>query len=223
MASAQDLATRLGEYYYLMEKNSAKLRTLPLSDVTDVYDAVGKEWHFPNPPRKDGEERRKYFEKCEEICNSTASTAKELMLIVFTSWAAIRVITDDEFLELSEVEWGSILGAANNYSMAKLGLSTTPSCSDLPPHVQDVLCPDRVMADSDADSDLIGQTIRYQDSVTGCVRVCSVEDIGTSKMKGKWYMITDKNSNDSEEPREHMITAKEMEDILAMRTFKFKS
>ena len=60
-----------------MEKNSAKLRTLPRSNAKAVYNALAKEWHFPNPPQKDGEERRKYFEICKEICNSTASTAKE--------------------------------------------------------------------------------------------------------------------------------------------------
>ena len=43
MASAQDLATRLGEYYCLVEKNNAKLRMLPRSDVTAVYDALAKE------------------------------------------------------------------------------------------------------------------------------------------------------------------------------------
>ena len=38
------------------------------------------------------------------------------MLIFFTGWATIRVITDDDLLELSDVERGRILGAANNYS-----------------------------------------------------------------------------------------------------------
>ena len=38
------------------------------------------------------------------------------MLIIFTSWAAIRVITDDDLLELSGEEQGRILGAANNHS-----------------------------------------------------------------------------------------------------------
>lgn len=78
MASAQDLATRLGKYYYLLEKNNAKLRTMPRSDVTAVYDALYKEWHFPNI---DAEERRKYFAICEEICNSIASTAKEYYVL----------------------------------------------------------------------------------------------------------------------------------------------
>ena len=54
MASAQDLATRLGEYYYLLEKNNAKLRTMPRSDVTAVYDALYKEWHFPNIDAEEG-------------------------------------------------------------------------------------------------------------------------------------------------------------------------
>ena len=62
------------------------------------------------------------------------------------------------------------------------------------------------------DADLIGQTIRYPDSVTGYVRECTVDDIGTNKMKGNWYMITDKDSDE-----EYMITAKEMKNILATR------
>lgn len=95
--------------------------------------------------------------------------------------------------------------------MAKLGLSTTPSYPDFPPHLQDTLCPDRACSVM-ADTDLIGRTIRYRDSVTGYVRECTVEDIGTSKMKGNWYMITDKDNDE-----EYMITAKEMKDILATR------
>ena len=35
---------------------------------------------------------------------------------MLTGLAAIRVITDDDLLELSEVERGEVLSAANNYS-----------------------------------------------------------------------------------------------------------
>ena len=42
--------------------------------------------------------------------------------------------------------------------MVKLGLSTTPSCLDLSPHIQDAFFPDRARSVM-ADADLIGQTI----------------------------------------------------------------
>ena len=97
--------------------------------------------------------------------------------------------------------------------MAKLGLTTTPNYPDFPLHLQDALFPDQARPMM-ADADLIGQTIRYRDIVTGYVRLgeCTVDDMGTSKMRGKWYMITEKDGDE-----DYMITAKEMKDILATR------
>lgn len=82
-----------------------------------------------------------------------------------------------------------------------------PSYAHFPPHLQDVICPDR--APVMADEDLIGQTIRYPDSVAGDVRESTVHDTGTSKMSGNWYMIIDKDSDE-----EYMISEKEMKIFL---------
>lgn len=67
------LSQRMGEYYYLMETYSSKLRQLP--DLEALHEALTQEWSgFMQPPQGDKEKKKEYFKHCDSICYSNPTT-----------------------------------------------------------------------------------------------------------------------------------------------------
>lgn len=58
--------------------------------------------------------------------------------------------------------------------------------------------------------DLLGQTIRYRDSKNE-IKECTVDDYGTSRLKGDWFYVTYNDDVGTE------VTASEMKSMLASR------
>jgi hypothetical protein len=84
------------------------------------------------------------------------------------------------------------------------------SRSQLPTHIQSVLFPTSQEYGVDI-GQLIGTTIRFADGETGEIAECSIQDCGTSQLRGDWVEVM---YNDG---RELQIPLKEMNEILANR------
>jgi hypothetical protein len=71
-----ELSERIGQYYYIAEMSLMKVCHLP--DFKAHYNTEYKTWMEGAPlsiPQQDNEEeRKKYFEACNEICNMNATT-----------------------------------------------------------------------------------------------------------------------------------------------------
>jgi hypothetical protein len=63
-----------------------------------------------------------------------------------------------------------------------------------------------------ADELVLGQKIRYRDKRTGQIMECTVEDSGTSRLRGNWFLVLY-----GPEEREVEVTATQMEEMLVNR------
>jgi hypothetical protein len=59
--------------------------------------------------------------------------------------------------------------------------------------------------------ELLGSTIRYHDGKNGKIMECTIDDFGTSHLKGDWFLVTYDDDTAFE------ITASDMNDILKNR------
>ena len=59
---------------------------------------------------------------------------------------------------------------------------------------------------------LIGQTIQFRDHKTDSVVDCTIEDCGTSHLRGEWYEVVYGAATES-----HQISKAELRDIMASR------
>ena len=82
----------------------------------------------------------------------------------------------------------------------------------LPSHLERMLYPETTAHDTSHDEgpNLIGQTIRFRDQTTGGTMECTVQDCGTSKLRGDWFEVV----FGDEEVR---ITSEEMKEMLSSR------
>jgi hypothetical protein len=78
--------------------------------------------------------------------------------------------------------------------------------SRLPSHLERVFYMETTTHE-DLGPNLMGQTIRFRDQTTGETMECTVQDCGTSKLRGDWFEVV----FDDEEMQ---ITTEEMKEIL---------
>jgi hypothetical protein len=80
----------------------------------------------------------------------------------------------------------------------------------LPPHLERVFYKETTTHE-DLGLSLMGQTIRFRDQTTGETKECTIQDFGTSKLRGDWFEVV----FGDEEVR---VTTEEMKEILSSRT-----
>ena len=78
----------------------------------------------------------------------------------------------------------------------------------LPSHLERMLYLDATAHDDG--TNLIGQTIRFRDQTTGETMECTVQDCGTSKLRGDWFEVVFGD-------KEMRITTEEMKEMLSSR------
>jgi hypothetical protein len=80
----------------------------------------------------------------------------------------------------------------------------------LPPHLQSAFFPE-LDSTKDEIGDLIGTTIHFLDGKSRMVMACTIQDCGTSRLRGDWVEVV---YNETTEMR---ISPEEMKEILANR------
>jgi hypothetical protein len=81
----------------------------------------------------------------------------------------------------------------------------------LPPHLQSAFFPTSTVHAVVIGPHLIGTTFSFLDGKSGEIMKCTVQDYGTSQLRGDWVEVI---SNDTTELR---ISPEEMKDMLANR------
>ncbi|OBZ72656.1 hypothetical protein A0H81_08061 [Grifola frondosa] len=129
----------MGEYLWLMEKYSDKVRYLP--NVSELYASATEEWTMlglAKPSRAEAARRGEYFKVCDAMCKGNPSIPLQCVLAVFAAWGALQLISDHDTFYLSEDDQCAIRKAANEYMMERIN-SKEPDRNLLPPHIQNVI------------------------------------------------------------------------------------
>ncbi|KZP04797.1 hypothetical protein FIBSPDRAFT_1054450 [Athelia psychrophila] len=214
---AQRLIELLAHYLDLFESYSDQVRCLPNGE--ELYNSANSKWMqdpFITPLAGDAAQRTAFFARCNAIIDSVPVTIEQRFKIIYTCWAATRVIIDQDLQKLHGRDQGRVLGEAGRIVSleAHKRKQTTAAPLEtpnprLPAHLSAAFYPS--LREEDPIEKLLGQTIRYRHHKDNAIRECRVMDYGTSRLKGEWYCIAH-NDDDVDE-----ITASEMKDILASR------
>jgi hypothetical protein len=137
------------------------------------------------------------------------------LMVIFASTAGLQIIVDQDIVEMSEPDRCEVLresglrayvyavapsfrsSRSSLYSVERIrasnpsNVSHPASLSSMnpppPPHLVPVLFPSNAEPDPDT---LFGAQIRYRDAKTGKVMECTVDDCVTSRLRGKYFIIT---------------------------------
>ncbi|KAF8336208.1 hypothetical protein F5887DRAFT_920869 [Amanita rubescens] len=188
------LTEAMTKYYILSETCSQSIRTLP--NRSQLYNDALENWktrsEFHRPPRGDEAARAKFFSAVDQACKIKSRTPENCYLIIFACAAGIQIVIDQELLELSEPDHRYVMNESRRRSFEHL-TANMPK----PPGV----C---FLHSTETTGTFRGNQVRYQDPRSGKTRDCTVTDHITSRLKGRYYLITDDEGMDEEVSEEEM-------------------
>ncbi|KAM6495575.1 hypothetical protein JOM56_008281 [Amanita muscaria] len=226
-AQIQHLIQKLSGYYLLYQTCSDQVRPLGPTKIKVLHDNAYKKWQSDptnplfEPPRNDNHKKAQYFAKCDEICGMDAKTMEDYLTISFACWAGIQVITSQELDGYADRQkvWKAADDLAVKQYIARnpevTAFPVSPDATDpeLPSHLLSAIYP--ALAGSTTTRELgphlIDQTVRYRDQGTGKIMELTIQDCGTSHLKGEWFEVM------YDDLTVLQITARELKTILANR------
>jgi len=219
---AQHLTQKLADYILLYQKCSDKVRPYGRVQTDVIYDEAHKEWQsdpsnpLVEPPPGDRAKIDAHFATCDSICASKPQNTHDIYKISFACWAGMQVIQSQELANMPDK--GRIVATANKLAV-KMYVEQNPDAatllpeppnSTLPPHLQSAFFPTSTVPAVVIGPYHIGTTFSFLDKTSGEIMECTIQDYGTSELRGDWVEVVYNN-------RELRISPGEVNDMLANR------
>ncbi|KAL6302212.1 hypothetical protein BKA93DRAFT_859382 [Sparassis latifolia] len=213
-AFVKDMTERYTNYLVIAETCGRTVRGMGYGEddadrVRPVYDQVVRDWY--NDPTTiilrtnsaDPKEQAAFFRQCDEICATPLDSLYKCFWVGFAATAGAQGLRSlfskhpakSKILrEASDESIRRLIGEQGFQQLAKLASSLNPrqmeNASSLDPRTMDPM-------------ERIGETIRYKDENNSIVE-CTIEDAGTSVVKGDFFKLSYLSGGQKEVSSEEM-------------------
>ncbi|KAL6302210.1 hypothetical protein BKA93DRAFT_751446 [Sparassis latifolia] len=212
-AFVKDMTERYANYLVIAETCGRTVRGMGYGEddgarVQPVYDQVFRDWY--NDPTiilrtnsTDPNEQAAFFRQCDEICAASLDSLYKCFWVGFAATAGAQGLyclfsehpAKYKILrEASDESIRRLIGEQGFQQLANLASSLNPrrmeNASSLDPRTMDPM-------------ERIGETIRYKDENNNIVE-CTIEDAGTSVVKGDFFKLSYPGGGQEEVSSEEM-------------------